>query len=128
MRATAAGAIAFSNGPATSKYHKHDEGMSTDQEHMEDEFIRALDSVRRRSALDPLEERHVANRIREHVFGWAWNAYNRGDLITARQRLHMARRLGEFGAREALYLAATYLPESLVKNLRNARASAASTH
>jgi hypothetical protein len=126
MRAAASGVIAYSEGPAVSRYYKHDAGMSTNSDHMEEDFIRALDAIRRRSPLDPVERRHVNTRIRAHVFGWAWQAYDRGDLHLARKRLLLARDLGQLRSREAAYLAATYLPRALVGTLRRARRAVSS--
>jgi glycosyltransferase involved in cell wall biosynthesis len=121
MRATAAGAMAYSDGEPVSRYYKHEQGMSTDSDHMEEDFIKALDSVRRRSALDPVELAHVNARLRDHVFGWAWLAYDKGDLRAMRRRLQWARQLGQFGLREAAYLTLTFLPSPLVMALRRAR-------
>ena len=121
MRATAAGTVAFSPGPAMSFYYKHSEGMSTDQDHMEEDFIRALDSVRRRSPLDEQTRAHVESRLRDHIFGWAWLAYEKGDLETTRKRLQLAVEMRQFGAREAAYLATSYFPPSLVEALRKAK-------
>lgn len=121
MRATAAGTVAFSAGPAMSYYYKHSEGMSTDQDHMEEDFIRALDSVRRRAPLDDDARAHVEARLRDHIFGWAWQAYEKGDLQTTRARLQMAVDMGQFGAREAVYLATSYFPPALVDAMRRAK-------
>jgi hypothetical protein len=90
---------------------------------MELGFIQALDSVRRRSTLDPVERRHVDERLRTHIFDWAWGAYDRGDMATARRRLLMARPMGLLRGRELAYLAATYLPRPLLAALRSARRS-----
>ena len=51
MRAVATGTVAYSEGAPLSRYHKHASGMSTDTDHMEEEFIRALGSVRVRAAI-----------------------------------------------------------------------------
>jgi glycosyltransferase involved in cell wall biosynthesis len=127
MRAAAAGAIAYSDGDPVSRYYKHDEGMSTDADHMEEDFIKALDSVRRRAPLDSVELAHVKARLRDHAFGWAWLAYEGGDLRTMRRRLVWARTLGAFGIREMAYATVTYLPPRLVSALRRARRRAAAT-
>lgn len=127
MRATAAGVIAYSDGDPVSRYYKHEQGMSTDSDHMEEDFIKALDSVRRRAPLDAVERAHVNARLRDHVFGWAWLAYERGDLRAMRRRLEWARELGVFGVRETAYLVVTYLPPRLVGALRSARRRAAAT-
>ena len=121
MRAAASGTLAFSEGPAMSRYYKHDEGMSTNQDHMLEEFILALDSVRRRASLAAPMRAHVDERIRAQVFGWAWRAYEAGDMSLARERLQWAGRLGASGAREKVYLASTYLPAALVNSIRHVR-------
>lgn len=121
MRATAAGTAAYSPGPAMSYYYKHSEGMSTDQDHMEADFIRALDSVRRRATLSAEVRAHVDARLRDHIFGWAWLAYEKGDMETTRTRLQMAADMGQFGAREAVYLATSYFPPALVETMRRAK-------
>jgi glycosyltransferase involved in cell wall biosynthesis len=121
MRAAASGVVAYSEGPPVSKYYKHDEGMSTNSDHMEEDFIKALDSVRRRAPLDATERAHVEERLRAHVFGWAWLAYEKGDLRTMRHRLKWAFQLGQGRAREAAFLAASYLPPSLVRLVRRAK-------
>jgi glycosyltransferase involved in cell wall biosynthesis len=118
MRVATAGSIGFSEGEAASLYYKHGEGMSTDSDHMEEEFARALDSVRRRAPLDPEERRHVEARLRRQLFGWAWLAYDRGDFKTARARLDLAREMGQFGPREMLYYAVTFAPPGLIRMLR----------
>lgn len=123
MRATAAGVVGYSDGSPVSKYYKHDAGMSTNSDHMEEDFIKALDSVRRRSALPPELLAHVNERLRGHVFGWAWLAWEKGDFRAARKRLRLASALGQLGPREAAYLAGTYLPASLVSTLRRARSA-----
>jgi glycosyltransferase involved in cell wall biosynthesis len=121
MRAAASGTVAFSHGPAMSRYYKHDEGMSTNQDHMLEEFILALDSVRRRAPLTTALRAHVDARIRAQVFGWAWRAYEAGDMAAARRRLRWAGQLGASGAREKAYLASTYLPPILRNSIRRAR-------
>jgi glycosyltransferase involved in cell wall biosynthesis len=120
MRATAMGPVAFSEGPAVSRYYKHAAAMSTDSEHMGEDFIKALESVHRRSALDSVERAHIEDRLREHIFEWAYRAYDRGDLKAARQRLQR-RSVHSSGVRETAYMMATYLPPAVVGALRKTR-------
>lgn len=124
MRMAASGVVAYSEGPAVSRYYKHGTGLSDNLESMQEGFIRALDAVRSRVRLDAVERRHVDDRIRAQTFGWAWNAYQRGDMRLARQRLRLARKLGGFGMREAGYFAATYLPAGAIDALRRLRSAA----
>ena len=122
MRATAMHHVAFSDGPAVSVYYKHAAAMSTDLDHMEEDFIKALESVHLRSALEPEERAHIEERVREHIFGWAYHAYDRGDLKTARRRLRRgSRAVNTNGLREATYLVATFLPPTVVDALRKVR-------
>jgi glycosyltransferase involved in cell wall biosynthesis len=121
MRVTIACKVAFSKGPPTSRYYKHDSAMSTDSDHMDREFIAALDSVRRRCALQPEERAHVDRRLREQVFGWAYGAYNNGDFPLARRRLQLSKELGTAGLRERTFLAATYMPVPIVRALRRVK-------
>jgi glycosyltransferase involved in cell wall biosynthesis len=121
MRATASTVVAFSDGEPVSRYYKHDAGMSTNSDHMEEDFIKALDRLRTRGTLSRREREHVDWRIREHAFGWAFQAYERGDLTVARSRLAYARRLGQMGPREFAYWLATHLPSGLVSTLRRVR-------
>ncbi len=121
MRAAAGGPVAFSEGPATSRYFKHAGGMATDTDHMERDFILALDAVRSRCGLDAEDRAHIDAQLRRHVFDWAYLAYDRGELIAARERLRWANELGLMRAREAMLLATTYLPPRIVRALRRAR-------
>jgi hypothetical protein len=121
MKCVTRGVVAFSEGPAVSRYVKHETGMSTNSDHMAEEFIRALDAVRRESPLDDVERRHVNERLRAHVFGWAWAAYEKADYPVVRQRLRMGKAFGQMGAREAAYLALTYLPSGVISAIRRAR-------
>jgi glycosyltransferase involved in cell wall biosynthesis len=121
MRAVAETEVAFSPGPPLSKYFKHDEGMSTDRDHMTEEFIRALESVRARVQLDAIEGRHVETRIRDLVFGWALRAYRSGATPVARNRLRLGRQLRVNGFREALLYGATWLPRPIAQAIRRVR-------
>ena len=123
MRATAMSPVGFSEGPPVSLYYKHAAAMSTDADHMEEDFIKALESVHLRCDLDPQERAHVESRLREHIFGWAYTAYERGDLKTARERLQRRTptSINTRGLRETAYLFATYLPPAFVGAVRKAK-------
>jgi glycosyltransferase involved in cell wall biosynthesis len=121
MRASSGARIGFSEGAAVSRYFKHEGGMTTDTDHMEKEFILALDAVSRRCSLDAPDRKYIEGQLRNHLFGWAYLAYDRGDLGVARERLQWANELRQMGPREAVYLAATYLPPRVVQALRRAR-------
>lgn len=118
MRAAHRGRVAYSRGSAVSRYYKHAGGMSLDVDHMELDFIEALASIRARERLEPELKAHVDWRLREHIFGWAWMAYERGDLSRVRSRLRLAARYGQFGVREATYWLVACLPGPAVSALR----------
>jgi glycosyltransferase involved in cell wall biosynthesis len=121
MRVAAGRPVAFSEGPAVSRYFKHTEGMATDSDHMERDFILALDAVRTRCGLDAADRAHINAQLRRHTFGWAYQAFDRGELTVARERLHWASELGQMRAREAMFLATTFLPPRVVQALRRAK-------
>jgi glycosyltransferase involved in cell wall biosynthesis len=121
MRLTHDHQVAFSPGASTCIYLKHDEGMSTDVEHMEKEFILALDAVRRKCVLGARDLRHINEQLRRHMFGFAYLAYEAGELQTMRQRLRWAFSLGQGRAREALFLGASYLPRTVLGFVRAMR-------
>jgi glycosyltransferase involved in cell wall biosynthesis len=122
MRVVVAEPVAFSEGEPLALYEKHAEGMSTDSDHMEKDFALALEAVARKCELPPDMRQHVQGRLREQLFGWAWQAYDRGDVPVARERLRWALRSGG-GFRERAYLMATYLPRGLLSILRGVKSS-----
>ena len=107
MRVTAMHHVAFSDGPAVSLYDQHAAAMSTDVDHMEEDFIKALESVHlevgaRTRGTCP----HRGARPRAY-FHWAYHAYDRGDLKTARRRLRRgSQAVNTKGLRETTYLVA----------------------
>jgi glycosyltransferase involved in cell wall biosynthesis len=121
MRLTAQFGIAYSDGPPVSVYLKHDEGMSTDVDHMEKDFILALETIRRDSFLSPGDRAHVEDQLRRHLFGGAYRAYDTHDFVTMRKRLRWAFELGQGGAREAAFLVVSYLPPAFVSLLRTTK-------
>jgi glycosyltransferase involved in cell wall biosynthesis len=123
LRLAAAYEMAWWTGEPVCEYLKHPGGMSTDSEHMEHEFSRALASVRNRCELPDGEREFVRHRLREQLFGMAYLAYDRGDLRTARQRLWGMQQQGFAGAREWMYFLLTCMPPSAVNVVRHAKHS-----
>jgi glycosyltransferase involved in cell wall biosynthesis len=121
MRAATSLRVAFSSGEALATYEKHEEGMSTDTDHMEKEFALALEGVLSKCELPEDIRSYVSARLREQLFGWAWHAYDQGRLTIARERLQWVVRTGLAGPREWAYLAATYLPKPILDALRKAK-------
>jgi glycosyltransferase involved in cell wall biosynthesis len=118
MRLAASGAVAFSGGPAVSRYFKRGGAMSDDSDHMERDFILALDAIRRRCALDSGSRVHLERELRRHLFGWAYEAYDRGNYAAARTRFAWTRELGHGRPRDLMYVAATRCPRPLVELAR----------
>jgi glycosyltransferase involved in cell wall biosynthesis len=121
MRLTLDHPIAFSEGAATSIYLKHDEGMSTDVDHMEKDFILALEGVLRKCDLIDGDRRHVKEQLRRHLRGWVYLAYEARDFPAMRERLHWTFSLGHGRAREVAFLVASYLHPTVVGFLRATR-------
>ena len=121
MRATAATPVAFSEGPPLSRYYKHETAMSANYEHMHEDFIKALQSVRERSDLDGVERVHIDQRLRAHVSVWANDAFHGGDFESARARLKFASNLAPMGFHERAMLLATYLPPSFIAGVRRTK-------
>jgi glycosyltransferase involved in cell wall biosynthesis len=121
MRLTTRFGVAYSSGPPVSVYLKHDEGMSTDVDHMEKDFILALESVRRACPLGPEERAHIDEQLRRHLFGWAYLAYEKNDFRAMRKRLVWAFALGQGRSREALFLALSLFPSGFVGLMRAGR-------
>ena len=121
MRLVLERTVAFSPGAPPSLYIKHDEGMSTDSDHMDRDFILALERIERRPSLPPHLKPHVAEQLRRHKFGFAYQAYDRRDFATARRRfLDAARSHGPVG-RNLAYAAVSSCPPALVSLVRGAR-------
>ena len=89
--------------------------MSNDGDHMEEDFIKALDGLLARGQLDPGERVHVENALTRKRFGFAYQAYDRGDLGLARRRFAACLRQGPPSARTLTYYLASHLPSGLVR-------------
>jgi glycosyltransferase involved in cell wall biosynthesis len=119
MRATVRSAVAFSDGPATSLYYKHSEGMSTDSSHMHEDFIAALAAVAGQNDVPPEMRRYVRAEWKRHTFEWGYRAYGEGALVEARRRWLRALATSGFTLRTLAYLAAACFPESVVHRARH---------
>jgi len=118
MRASARCTVAFSEGPATSLYFKHDDGMSTDSTHMHEDFMAALAAVWRTCDLPRDVRSHIRSEWRRHAFDWGYRAYDDGQFALARRRWKAALTGPGFSARTFGYLTATFLPQALVHRAR----------
>jgi len=121
MRATTRCAVAFSEGPATSLYYKHSEGMSTDSSHMHEDFIAALAAVATQDDLPPEMARYVRSEWQRHTFEWGYRAYDAGALSEARRRWVRALTTSGYTLRTLAYLATTCLPSGVVDHARRVK-------
>lgn len=121
MRLTLEAQLAFSPGSPPSLYIKHDEGMSTDSDHMDRDFILALERIETRPSLPAHLKPYVTEQLQRHKFGFAYQAWDRRDFATARRRfLDAARTHGPVG-RNLAYAALASCPPGLVSLVRGAR-------
>lgn len=121
MRLALQASVAFSPGSAPSLYIKHDQGMSTDSDHMDRDFILALDRIAANPHLPAALRPYIREQLQRHMFGFAYQAYDRQDYATARRRfLDAARRYGPLG-RNLAYAALASCPAPVVAFVRGAR-------
>jgi glycosyltransferase involved in cell wall biosynthesis len=104
-----------------AKYLRHPGSLSTMSDMMEFDFINALTGILRKCTLDEIDRKHVQHELKRHWFGWAYQAYDRGDHKVARDRFGKATKA--LGASPDLlaYWAATYLPPGLIAKLRSTK-------
>lgn len=91
MRATAAGVVGYSDGSPVSKYcRQRRRGCRPTAITWRRTSSRPSTpcAVGRRAPPDLLA--HVNERLRAHVFGWAWLTWEKGDFRVARRRLRLA--------------------------------------
>jgi hypothetical protein len=100
-------------------YTRHLDNMSSDHDGMCREFCLALERVRSKCAdLSSAERDWVQARLRHHLFGYAYHAYDRGDYPLARRRFgNLIRRCGP-DVRAALYWLLSALPFGLTRGVR----------
>ena len=123
MRLAVSRDLMFRGDVQLAQYLKHAAGMSFEWDHMEEDFIKALASVLRKCELDPEDRRHIEHELKRHWFGWAYQAYDRGDHAVARTRFAQAAKDTGITPGLMAYWAATLLPAGLVKKLRASKQS-----
>lgn len=101
-----------------SRYITHPAAMSRDNDHMGEEFIRALVKAMQKAPLAADERRMFEDEVRRHSFGWAYQAYDRGDLPAARARFGRCVRRSGPAMRPLMYLAASCLPAAALRRAR----------
>jgi glycosyltransferase involved in cell wall biosynthesis len=100
-------------------YTRHEGGMSNDHDSMRGEFCLSLQKILHKCSWLEREDRcWIERSLYGHMFGFAYQAYDRGDYREA--RLRFARYLRRFGleARGSLYWSLCCLPFGLAGTLR----------
>lgn len=94
-------------------YLQHAGGISRDVDRMEREFAKALRRVSKEGALDASDRRWAHRQLARQEFGYAYRAYDRGDLPIARK--HFALCLGARpGVKSLGFWMASHLPQALL--------------
>lgn len=101
-----------------SIYTKHQEGMSNDHDGMSLEFCTTLKKLRRFDSLTTEQRAWVEARLRHHLFGYAYRAYNRGEFPKARRRFVDLLRTTGWEAKGTLYWLLSALPFGMAGGLR----------
>ena len=117
LRLAAQHKLAYWDGGALSLYFTHPGSMSTDHDHMRHEFLLALLALRDQVALDPEDGEFIDAQIDDHMFGWAYRAYDSGDLKAARARFADCLK-SRSAFRPFVYWLLTHLPSAAVARLR----------
>lgn len=100
-------------------YTRHAECMSNNRDTMHREFCEALAKVLEKCAwLDQPERAWIEERLAEHLFGYAYLAYDRGDYSEARRRFADLLRRRGLAPRGLLYWAICALPFGLGGSMR----------
>ena len=86
---------------------------------MEADFGRALANVLVKCDLPDEIRAHVGSQLRDSRFGFAYRAYESGDLAAARVLLGQMVRDGRYGVRELAYLGLSTMPASAVRLIRS---------
>jgi hypothetical protein len=105
-------------------YTRHLDNMSSNQDHMIGEFCQALANTLRNCELRPDDRRWVRERLRHHLFGFAYLAYDRGDTAEAGVRFRKAIRAGDRRPMTLGLAAACLLPQWAVRKLRRLKQGA----
>jgi glycosyltransferase involved in cell wall biosynthesis len=100
-------------------YYRHDACMSNDHDGMKREFCMTLKTLLEDGSLGADGDREwVRQRLRHHLFGYAYTAYDRGDYAEARRRFAALLRDGGLEVKGAAYWLLTALPLGLGRRLR----------
>ncbi len=103
-------------------YYQHDGELSKNRELMDRNAIYMLKKVLYDSEpISAADRRQVRRQLRRRLFGWAYQAYDRGDRSEAAARFHDLFTTCGWDAPGAFYWALCSLPSGLVRRLRRLR-------
>ena len=102
-------------------YLKHDEAITKKRDLIFGAYIATLEQVRKRLTLSESDRALVDTYLTGHRKGWAYLAYDRGDLDAARERYAACLRLGPFDGMIAVMWALSHLPPRTLQALRNVK-------
>ncbi len=108
-----------------ARYEKHPGGLSANPDRMAREFALAMRAFLRLPELTDDERRLATAAHRRLSFGYAYCAYDRGDLPEARRRFAAALRHAGVRPKTAAYWLLTLMPSALVRALRHLKQGAA---
>ncbi|MDB5311376.1 MAG: hypothetical protein JWO38_5578 [Gemmataceae bacterium] len=121
LRLTAACRFAFCSRPL-ARYEKHPGGLSADPDRMAREFALAVRSLARRpDLLTPAERVLVRQTLRDLMFAYGYQAYDRGDMAEARKRFATAFREAGPSLRAGAYWAVCRLPGAVARSVRRVK-------
>lgn len=100
---------------------QHTSNMSSNHDTMNLDFCRALQAVLDKCDLKPDDRQFVLERLRHHLFAYAYRAYDRGDVGEARRRFASMIRQTGLQADPAFYWALCLLPPTVTSRVRRMR-------
>jgi glycosyltransferase involved in cell wall biosynthesis len=102
-----------------ANYTRHPGNVTNNRDKMTGGFCQCLRNVLARGELTPADRRYVRGRLRDHLFSYAYLAYDRGDIVEARRRFADAVRAGNHRPLTVALAVACQLPEGLLRRVRS---------
>lgn len=98
-------------------YVQHSSNMTKDQDRMNYGFSKALERLLEEPGLEAEEREYVLHHLRRSKFCYAYPAYDRGDLLAARERFVDCLRCG-FAWKPFAYWIACQFPPPILRSVR----------
>lgn len=103
-------------------YRRHDNCMSNKHDLMGEQFAEALQRIDRHcDYLTDAERKHLRRRLRHHLFGQAYNAFDRGEFSLAHDRFTRLSKSFRLRMYERAMWKVCKLPRPLVSSLRRVK-------